>query len=98
MYIRDRPGHPRRVEGRTGDDGDDGTDGPPPVDGTRPADPDGDGDYEDLNANGRVDYDDVVTYFRFMEEAVLREHPGAYDYNDDDRIDYSDLVALFDAV
>jgi len=28
-----------------------------------PTDPDGDGLYEDLNGNGRIDFNDIVTQF-----------------------------------
>ncbi|MFC6940519.1 hypothetical protein ACFQE8_11185 [Salinirubellus sp. GCM10025818] len=35
----------------------------PVVSGRPPTDPDGDGLYEDVNGNGRVDYDDVVELY-----------------------------------
>ncbi len=61
-------------------------------------DPDGDGDYEDLNGNGRVDYQDVVTYFEEMDDERMRADARYYDYDDDGRIDYTDLVSLFRSV
>jgi endoglucanase len=88
-------------EGGGSDDNDDdgnGSDGKPavePIDGTVPQDNNGDDQYEDLNANGEVDFDDVVTYFEHMDEPVITDH-AAYDYNGNQRIDYNDLVSLFD--
>ena len=32
-----------------------------------PTDPDGDNLYEDINGNGRLDYDDVVIYYENMQ-------------------------------
>ncbi len=68
------------------------------IDGTVPGDVDGDGHYEDLNGSGEVDYDDVVTYFRHMEEPTMTDHAAAYDYNDNGRVDYGDLIDLFEDV
>jgi hypothetical protein len=70
----------------------------PPIDGTVPADLDGDGIHEDLNANGRVDYDDVVTYYQNREEATLTDNVAAYDLNGNDRIDLDDVVELFQEI
>jgi GH35 family endo-1,4-beta-xylanase len=64
-----------------------------PIDGAMPTDPDGDGSYEDVNGNGKIDFDDMVTYFEHMDEAVM-DNP-AYDYNANGKIDYNDLVTLF---
>ncbi len=72
-----------------------GDDGPAPIDGTVPGDPDGDGDREDINGNGRLDYQDVVSYFEHMDEPEMTDHARYYDYNDNGRIDYTDLVDLF---
>jgi len=82
-----------------GSDGDDG-DGPPPVGGSddSPTDPDGDGEYEDLNGNGEVDYDDVVTYFDNMESEAMTDNAEYYDYNGNGDVDYADLVDLFGEV
>jgi mannan endo-1,4-beta-mannosidase len=65
-----------------------------PIDGVQPTDPDGDGVYEDLNGNGEMDFDDVVTYFEHMDGSAITDH-AAYDYNGNQRIDYADLVELF---
>lgn len=67
-----------------------------PVDETVPQDLNGDGKYMDLNANGRVDSDDVVTYFRYSDDPALTRYADAYDYNDNGRTDYDDISTLFD--
>ncbi|WP_226011525.1 serpin family protein [Halomicrobium salinisoli] len=80
-------------------EGDGVSEGPPAVgDGPAPTDPDDDGRYEDLNGNGEVDYDDVVTYFENMDESSMTDHVDAYDYNGNGDLDYADLVDLFGQV
>ncbi|WP_435065511.1 right-handed parallel beta-helix repeat-containing protein [Halobaculum sp. EA56] len=68
-----------------------------PAVGTNPAptDPDGDGRFEDLNGNGRVDFDDVVVLFRNLANPAVTDNVDAYDFNDNGRIDYNDIVTLF---
>ena len=66
--------------------------------GRSPGDLDGDGRYEDVNGNGRLDYDDVVTLFDEFESDPIRTHPDAYDFNENDRLDYGDVVALYEQV
>jgi PKD repeat protein len=60
-----------------------------------PTDPDGDGIYEDLNGNGRLDFADVVLYFNQMEWIAANEPVGAFDLNGNGRIDFADIVKLF---
>ncbi len=81
-----------------GEPGDGSGSGDGPTFPERAADPDGDGYYEDLNGNGRVDYDDVVTYFENMENEQMQANAAYYDYNDNGRIDYTDLIDLFNQV
>jgi len=69
--------------------------GPPAVGGTPPTDPDGDGLYEDVNGNGRLDYDDVVAFFEDLESDPIASYPNAYDFNQNGDIDYDDVVALY---
>ncbi len=70
-----------------------------PVVDERPAtDPDGDGVYEDLNGNGRVDYDDVVVLFRNLDSEAVTDDPDAFDLNGNGRVDYDDVVQLFDEI
>ncbi len=61
-----------------------------------PTDPDGDGEYEDLNGNGRLDFDDVVLFFRRKDSEAITDHTDAYDYNDNGRIDFDDVNVLFE--
>lgn len=68
------------------------------INGSVPRDLDGDGVHRDLNANGAVDYDDVVTYFEHMDEPVMTDHAAAYDYNGNGQVDFADLVDLFEQV
>jgi uncharacterized repeat protein (TIGR01451 family) len=61
-----------------------------------PTDQDQDGLYEDINGNGRLDFDDVVTYYDNMdwiEEYVPLEF---FDYNKNGGIDFDDVVKLYD--
>jgi PKD repeat protein len=63
-----------------------------------PTDPDNDGIYEDLNANGRLDFADVVLYFNQMTWISANEPVGAFDLNKNGRIDFADIVALFNEI
>jgi peptidoglycan/xylan/chitin deacetylase (PgdA/CDA1 family) len=70
---------------------------PEPVVGSAPpTDPDGDGRYEDVNGNGRTDFDDVVALFENRRSDAVTDHADAYDFNENDRIDFDDIVALFE--
>ncbi|RPI36929.1 MAG: hypothetical protein EHM53_11655 [Methanoregulaceae archaeon] len=64
----------------------------------RPTDPDGDCIYEDLNANGRLDFADVVLYFNQMTWIAAHEPIPAFDLNGNGRIDFADIVALFNEI
>ncbi len=59
-----------------------------------PSDPDGNGLYEDLNGNGRTDFNDVVIYFNAMDWISQNQPVEAFDYNGNGRIDFNDLVFL----
>lgn len=68
-----------------------------PVDGKTPQNVDDDPTYEDLNANGMVDYDDVVVYYNNMNQPSITDHVVAYDYNGNmEAGDHDDVVALFE--
>jgi PKD repeat protein len=60
-----------------------------------PTDPDGDCLFEDLNANTRLDFNDVVLYFNQMEWIAANEPVTAFDFNGNGRIDFNDIVKLF---
>ncbi|WP_049928735.1 alkaline phosphatase PhoX [Halopiger goleimassiliensis] len=74
--------------------------GPPPIGGgpggSPPQDLDGDGKFEDVNGNGRFDYDDVVTLFEHIEDESVTLNEDAFDFNENGRIDYDDPVALYE--
>lgn len=63
-----------------------------------PTDPDADGLYEDVNANGRLDFADLTLYFNEMDWIEINEPISLFDYNGNGRIDFADLSALFDEV
>lgn len=52
----------------------------------------------DMNANRRIDSDDVVTYFLHMDDPSMAEHPRFFDLNGNDRVDFDDVVVLFGAI
>lgn len=60
-----------------------------------PGDPDDDGYYEDLNGNGRTDFDDVILYFSFIDWISEKITPNPFDYNQNGRPDFDDLFCLF---
>ena len=60
-----------------------------------PTDPDSDGLYEDLNANSRKDFNDVVLMFNQMQWIAANEPVSAFDFNRNGRIDFNDIVKLF---
>jgi PKD repeat protein len=63
-----------------------------------PTDPDGDGFYEDLNGNGRLDFADISLYFYQMDFIESDEPLALFDYNGNGRIDFADITALFNEV
>jgi PKD repeat protein len=60
-----------------------------------PTDPDGDCLFEDLNANARKDFNDVVLMFNQMQWIAENEPFAAFDFNGNGRIDFNDIVMLF---
>jgi hypothetical protein len=66
-----------------------------PPSSTAPLDGDGDGRYEDLNGNGRRDFEDLVLLFNRMDWITANEPIAAFDYNGNGRIDFADVLWLF---
>jgi len=60
-----------------------------------PTDPDKDGVYEDLNSNGRKDFNDVVLFFDELDWIVAHEPVAAFDYNKNGRVEFADIVLLY---
>jgi PKD repeat protein len=69
--------------------------GPPAIGGDRPTDPDGDGRYEDVNGDTRIDVVDVQLLFASLDAPAVRDDPEAFDFNDDGTVDVVDVQALF---
>jgi hypothetical protein len=61
-----------------------------------PTDPDADGLFEDVNANGRSDFADLTLYFAQMDWIEENEPLLAFDYNGNGRIDFNDISRLFE--
>jgi PKD repeat protein len=61
-----------------------------------PTDPDSDGIYEDLNGNGRKDFDDVVLFFEQLDWIAANEPVTAFDLNGNNRADFDDIVRIYD--
>jgi len=70
---------------------------PPPIapNFPSPMDLDNDGLFEDINGNGRLDFDDVVKFFKHFGESVVSEYAKFYDFNGNGRLDFDDIVKLF---
>lgn len=60
-----------------------------------PGDPDGDGLYEDINGNGRKDFNDVVLFFDHLEWSMDNEPVSSFDFNHNGRIDFADIIELY---
>lgn len=60
----------------------------------KPADHDDDGLYEDLNGNGILDFDDVVT----LSYNLKFLNPVKFDFNGNGILDFGDVVKLYDYV
>jgi PKD repeat protein len=66
-----------------------------PGQSSAPTDPDKDGKYEDLNANGRKDFADVVLFFGQLDWIVAHEPLAAFDYNANGRVEFADIVMMY---
>ncbi|WP_292349819.1 hypothetical protein [Methanoregula sp. PtaU1.Bin006] len=67
-----------------------------PGQSSAPTDPDKDGKYEDLNANGRKEFADVVLFFDHLDWIVAHEPLAAFDYNANGRVEFADIVMMYD--
>ena len=61
-----------------------------------PRDLNGDGLYEDLNGNGRLDFNDIIVFFDNMDWIAKNQPISAFDFNKNGRIDFADVVKLFE--
>ncbi|AFD00398.1 PKD repeat-containing protein [Methanocella conradii HZ254] len=62
-----------------------------------PVDLDDDGLVEDINGNGRLDFDDVVAYYKSMEWMAGNANVGLspFDFNHNSRMDFDDVIVLY---
>ncbi len=60
-----------------------------------PTDTDGDGKYDDVNGNGRKDFNDVVLFFNQILWIAANGPISAFDYNGNGHIDFADVIWLF---
>lgn len=60
-----------------------------------PGDPDGDGKYEDLNGNGKVDLQDPTIFFNNFDWIQTNLPNQAFDFNGNGVLDFGDINALF---
>ena len=63
-----------------------------------PTDPDLDGKYEDMNVNGRKDFNDVFVFFRQMSRIADNEPINPFDFNGNGRIDFDDIQLLLQEI
>ncbi|MFA7087425.1 MAG: dockerin type I domain-containing protein, partial [Aliarcobacter sp.] len=63
-----------------------------------PQDLDADGRYEDVNGNGRLDFNDLTIFFKNLAWAKTNEPIEAFDFNNNGRIDYKDVILLFNEI
>jgi hypothetical protein len=61
-------------------------------------DPDGDGDFEDVNGDGVTTYNDVVYMNNNVDDPAVADRPDAFDFDDDGDVDDDDVTALFEEV
>lgn len=60
-----------------------------------PTDLNGDGVYEDINGNGRMDFADIVKFYENMNWITNNVPAEFFDYNGNGRIDFNDVVNLY---
>ncbi len=63
-----------------------------------PTDPFEDQLFWDVNGNGRIDFNDVITYFNNMQWIRDNQYIPFFDYNKNGNIDFNDLILLFQKV
>ena len=66
-----------------------------PASRSYPNDQDGDGLFEDVNGNGRKDFNDVIVYFNHMTCIAAFEDWQYFNFNGNGRIDFADIILIF---
>jgi len=72
--------------------------GPLGGDGPIPTDPDGDGRYEDLNGNGKMDLQDPTVFFKYFSWIQNEGYIFEFDFNENGILDLNDVQALFSEI
>jgi plastocyanin len=62
----------------------------------RPSDTDDDGVYEDVNGNGEIDYNDVVSLYNNLDSESVQGNVDAFDLDGNGAASYNDIVQLND--
>ena len=57
---------------------------------------DGDATREDVNGNGRLDFDDVATLFIEFDTPEVQDNVTMFDFNANELMDFADVVDLFE--
>ncbi|HWQ66383.1 MAG TPA: hypothetical protein VN372_05890 [Methanospirillum sp.] len=79
----------------TGSDGSPAPLIPIPGNDALPGDPDGDGLYEDLNGNGKIDLQDTTVFFTNIEWIQSKFPAWMFDFNKNGGVDLGDITILF---
>ncbi|OQC68969.1 MAG: PKD domain protein [Euryarchaeota archaeon ADurb.Bin009] len=62
---------------------------------SNPTDPDSDGLYEDINGNGRWDFQDLVLFFQHLTWCNANQPITLFDWNSNGRCDFDDVFRLW---
>jgi len=62
----------------------------------QPKDLNGDGLFEDVNGDGKLDFGDIVILFLNFERSEIRDYCQFYDFNGDGQVNFGDVIALFE--
>ena len=64
---------------------------------SNPTDPDSDGLYEDVNANSRIDFNDLMVFFIYNGWAEANQPTKSYfDWNSNGKIEFADVIGFWD--
>ena len=55
----------------------------------------GDSLADDVNGNGRLDFDDIVKFFKYMDSQEVQNNQDDFDFNGNGTVDMQDIVELF---
>jgi PKD repeat protein len=63
-----------------------------------PADPDGDGLYEDVDGNGLVGFGDVIVLYENLGSRAVTDHVARYDYDGNGLVGFGDVIDLYETL